>query len=199
MRPPKFRSLKLELPSKNWMVFLFFWLAIVAYLVFGKLIPTIRMNIQLRKLLEKKEEILVKYHQKLETEKKELEKLKKTEVATQEKDKIFSAQDPYALVSEIQSLMDNLPSLKVKTFRITSTREVSEEIKLITVQFALEADIEALVELLKRFSSQAQSVRLKRLDIYSFKKSQGWLLNINLDVEAILYSEESDSFNLTVK
>jgi len=181
------------------MVFLFFWLAIVAYLVFGKLIPTIRMNIQLRELLEKKEEILVKYHQKLETEKKELEKLKKTEVATQEKDKIFSAQDPYALVSEIQSLMDNLPSLKVKTFRITSTREVSEEIKLITVQFALEADIEALVELLKRFSSQAQSVRLKRLDIYSFKKSQGWLLNINLDVEAILYSEESDSFNLTVK
>ena len=161
----------------------------MTFLIFGKLVPAIRENFQLKELLNKKEEIFIRYRKKLAIEKEKLEQYKKAANFNQELDKIFLAQDPYVLVSEIQSLMDNIPSLKVKTFRITSTREVSEGIQMITVQFAIEADIKALVELLKRFSSQTQSLRLKNLNIYSLKKKEGWMLNINLDIEALLYSE----------
>jgi len=186
MQPFK-RLPKIKWPSKKRLLLGGGWILVMVYLVFGMLGSEIKNYFNLKQAIQREENLISRYKKKLKEEKNKLTSYQKGFNSTQKKLIESFAQDPYTLVSQIQKLMEDIPGLKIKTFRITSTRELSEGMKLISVHFSLEGDIKALAELLRRFSSKEVIVKLKSLNIYSFRRGNSWVLNIDLDVEALLY------------
>jgi len=98
---------------------------------------------------------------------------------------LFTGKDPYVVVSSLQEALRDIEGLTVRSFRITSQKDFLGEVRLVGVNFNLQGDVRALVEMLEIIGGFEKALRVKTLTVSRVVQRKRESLQVNLQLEAL--------------
>ena len=136
-----------------------------------------------RSLLEKNTELFFRYQERLTKDKPRLEKeLAKINDLNQV---LFVGLDPYVIVSELEKLMNKIPELSLRSFRISKRDELVGKVEKVRLSLVLEGDIKGLLSFLEALEKDSRALKITRLVINSRRHRRMYGLRVNMDLVAL--------------
>lgn len=143
------------------------------------IIPTFKKLKNTQEIILKKEKQLEQLEDKLKAKPPNLSQF------SDYKTKIFTGQDPNAILYALQKEFESLPGLTITSFRLSKKVPLGKKLEKVRVYFRLEGDIKTLVELLNLLENEPKALKITSLRIFPRLSSKKETLFTEIEVEAL--------------